>query len=444
MEPTLDIKITFQNSIIKGPDAQTVEGHPLRNWKIKLVAVENGKDKKGRLSELLDHVEYILHPTFENPRRVVTKEPYVLQEKGWGEFDMRIVLNFANNVATEVLLFDLSFMQSSYSVIRTVVFQNPTQELLALLRSSHGGRKRRANSLEKSSSSIANKKIRSPANAATARPREIEPGAATAAAGASSMSPSTPMFATQQQQQPNAGYSSNYSISPQSFASPSAATSGMLTSPYDYTRSIKTPQAEYDNHHHPHHNNHHYMSDLSDTDERPATVPTHQGGGGGRSESSGGSSYGNTYDGRNNNNHHHHHRPQQNGYGKHHHGSSSSSENSNTGEDNDHKHDGNGQEAHIVDDVYTESDLDHVNPIHGSDMSPDMRRAWGIPDNVNMLELARRLSNMDTARLADIQELIEKWRTDEMIVEEKEDEVVMDLYSLGPELLTRLWEYCQS
>lgn len=69
MEPTLDIKITFQNSIIKGPDAQTVEGHPLRNWKIKLVDVENGKDKKGRLSELLDHVEYILHPTFENPRR---------------------------------------------------------------------------------------------------------------------------------------------------------------------------------------------------------------------------------------------------------------------------------------------------------------------------------------------------------------------------------------
>ncbi|CDS07213.1 hypothetical protein LRAMOSA09736 [Lichtheimia ramosa] len=419
MEPTLDIKITFQNSIIKGPDAQTVEGHPLRNWKIKLVAVENGKDKKGRLSELLDHVEYILHPTFENPRRVVTKEPYVLQEKGWGEFDMRIVLNFANNVATEVLLFDLSFMQSSYSVIRTVVFQNPTQELLALLRSSHGGRKRRANSLEKSS--MASKKIRSPANAATAR---VEPGAA------SSMSPSTPMFATQQQQQQ--GYSSTYSASPQSFASPSAATSGMLTSPYDYTRSIKTPQAEY------HHSNHHpYMSESSDTEERPATVPTtttttHHAGG--RSESSGGSSYGNTLDGRN-------HRPQQNGYGKHHHGSSSSSE---TGEDQDQKHEGNGQETHIVDDVYTESDLDHVNPIHGSDMSPDMRRAWGIPDNVNMLELARRLSTMDSARLADIQELVEKWRTDEMVVEEKEDEVVMDLYSLGPELLTRLWEFCQS
>lgn len=37
-----------------------------------------------------------------------------------------------------------------------------------------------------------------------------------------------------------------------------------------------------------------------------------------------------------------------------------------------------------------------------------------------MLELARRLSTMDSARLADIQELVEKWRTDEMVVEEKE------------------------
>ena len=69
MELTQDIKITCQNSIIKGAGAQTFDGHPLRNWKIKLVAVDNGKEKKGRLSELLDHVEYILHPTFTDPRR---------------------------------------------------------------------------------------------------------------------------------------------------------------------------------------------------------------------------------------------------------------------------------------------------------------------------------------------------------------------------------------
>lgn len=45
------------------------EGHPWRNWKIRVVAVDNHREKKGKLSYLLDHVEYILHPTFENPRR---------------------------------------------------------------------------------------------------------------------------------------------------------------------------------------------------------------------------------------------------------------------------------------------------------------------------------------------------------------------------------------
>lgn len=36
---------------------------------MSLVAVDNGKEVKGKASLILDHVEYILHPTFENPRR---------------------------------------------------------------------------------------------------------------------------------------------------------------------------------------------------------------------------------------------------------------------------------------------------------------------------------------------------------------------------------------
>jgi transcription initiation factor IIF auxiliary subunit len=49
--------------------AKASEGHPWRNWKIRVVAVDNNREKKGKLSYLLDHVEYMLHPTFENPRR---------------------------------------------------------------------------------------------------------------------------------------------------------------------------------------------------------------------------------------------------------------------------------------------------------------------------------------------------------------------------------------
>lgn len=66
---TQDIKITCENNIIKGPGAKSVDGHPWRNWKITLIAMDDGKEVKGKLSTILDHVEYILHPTFEEPRR---------------------------------------------------------------------------------------------------------------------------------------------------------------------------------------------------------------------------------------------------------------------------------------------------------------------------------------------------------------------------------------
>jgi len=42
---------------------------PCRNWKIRVVAVDNNREKKGKLNHLLEHVEYWLHPTFENPVR---------------------------------------------------------------------------------------------------------------------------------------------------------------------------------------------------------------------------------------------------------------------------------------------------------------------------------------------------------------------------------------
>lgn len=57
------------NSVIKGIGAKSSEGHPWRKWKISLVAMDGEKEVKGKLSMILDHVCYILHPTFEDPRR---------------------------------------------------------------------------------------------------------------------------------------------------------------------------------------------------------------------------------------------------------------------------------------------------------------------------------------------------------------------------------------
>ncbi|KAI8637779.1 yeats family-domain-containing protein [Parasitella parasitica] len=131
---TQDIKISCHNSVIKGIGAKSNEGHPWRNWKITLVAMDGEREVKGKLSMILDHVEYILHPTFEDPRRVKTEEPYILQEKGWGEFDMRVVLYFTDNITDpQVLLFDLNFALSNYSITHSIEFPNASPELVKLL-----------------------------------------------------------------------------------------------------------------------------------------------------------------------------------------------------------------------------------------------------------------------------------------------------------------------
>ncbi|GAN05306.1 transcription initiation factor TFIID subunit 14 [Mucor ambiguus] len=131
---TQDIKISCHNSVIKGHGAKSNDGHPWRNWKITLVAMDGEREVKGKLSMILDHVEYILHPTFEEPRRVKKEEPYVLQEKGWGEFDMRVVLYFTDNITDpQVLLFDLNFALASYSITHSVEFPNASTELVRLL-----------------------------------------------------------------------------------------------------------------------------------------------------------------------------------------------------------------------------------------------------------------------------------------------------------------------
>ncbi|CEJ00754.1 hypothetical protein RMCBS344292_14802 [Rhizopus microsporus] len=129
-----DFKISSHNSVIKGASAKNSNGHPWRDWQVSLVAVDNGKEVKGKASLILDHVEYILHPTFENPRRVKTKEPYLLQEQGWGEFDLRALLHFTNNLAApKIIVFDLNFTQSNYSIIERVEFSNASPELVQLL-----------------------------------------------------------------------------------------------------------------------------------------------------------------------------------------------------------------------------------------------------------------------------------------------------------------------
>jgi transcription initiation factor TFIID/TFIIF subunit len=100
----------------------------------------------------VDHVEYILHQTFEPPVRSksfllsfsgypllqfnqmavdtvvplfsleVNEFPFQLQEQGWGEFDMKIMLHFVDkSVPPFVLDHDLHFQSTHYEVPQTIV-----------------------------------------------------------------------------------------------------------------------------------------------------------------------------------------------------------------------------------------------------------------------------------------------------------------------------------
>jgi len=46
------------------------------------------------LSHVLKKVTFVLHESFQNPKRDVEFPPYELTEVGWGEFDIIVTLHF--------------------------------------------------------------------------------------------------------------------------------------------------------------------------------------------------------------------------------------------------------------------------------------------------------------------------------------------------------------
>ncbi|KAF9351999.1 hypothetical protein BGX26_010096 [Mortierella sp. AD094] len=114
-----EIKVITDQNVVKG---QKQKGFPMRKWKISLCGVNaNGEDEP---MPYVDHVEYILHHTFEPPVRKVTEYPFSLHEKGWGEFDMKIMLHFTDkSVPPFVLDHDLNFQSTHYEVPQTISFR---------------------------------------------------------------------------------------------------------------------------------------------------------------------------------------------------------------------------------------------------------------------------------------------------------------------------------
>ncbi|KAI7901160.1 yeats family-domain-containing protein [Cokeromyces recurvatus] len=326
-----DIKIICQNHVMKG-NSRASEGHPWRNWKIKLVAVDNHRENKGKLNHLLDHVEYILHPTFDNPRRVFVKEPYLLQEKGWGEFDMRVILYFKNHVTEpENIFFDLHFREHTYTIMHRIFFNNPSTDLIQLLNSVSININNNDSSLSPSSYNEYHKKRRT--------------------------SPLITNNSKKVRTPPSPAQFSDGSLTPSSYNTmkyPTSPSTNMVLNGNEVTTEDL----------------------LNRTSRQKRTNQYHQ-------------------------------------------------------------------EGIIIDDVYDEKDLENVNPIHNKFVDKNIRLAWGLPQGFDILELARRLSSRTMDQTEEIESIIKSHKKEDMLVEENDDEFVVDLYSLGPDLLNLLWDYTE-
>ncbi|KAF2126841.1 SAS complex, SAS5 subunit/transcription initiation factor IID, subunit 14 [Dothidotthia symphoricarpi CBS 119687] len=126
------VKIITHQKATNAPSE--VEGFPMRAWSIEIWLV--GGDDQEVMPTVFEKATYNLHPSFPKPKHVIKKAPFRIDENGWGEFDMQIVLSTIGKGGEFTLGHDLNFQAERYEAKHQVTFRNPRPELLALLQES--------------------------------------------------------------------------------------------------------------------------------------------------------------------------------------------------------------------------------------------------------------------------------------------------------------------
>jgi len=125
------IKLVTEQNQIEKPSG--VEGFPLRKWNITIFLVnDRGEDVP---ATIFDKVLYKLHPSFEaRANQTFKKPPFKIEEEGWGEFDMQLVLTAGDKDHT--IEHDLNFQTNRYESKHNITFKNPKPALMDKLRES--------------------------------------------------------------------------------------------------------------------------------------------------------------------------------------------------------------------------------------------------------------------------------------------------------------------
>ncbi|TKA62236.1 hypothetical protein B0A55_11698 [Friedmanniomyces simplex] len=115
------------------PDSEV----PMRNWSIEIYLV--GPEGDDLPAACFEKATYVLHESFGKRQRQIFKTPpFTVKEKGWGEFDMQIILSPVGmpKGGDQIINHDLNFQQEEYESTHSVTFRNPKDRLLDLLRDS--------------------------------------------------------------------------------------------------------------------------------------------------------------------------------------------------------------------------------------------------------------------------------------------------------------------
>jgi len=91
----------------------------MREWSIE-VWLLNDRDEDVPAT-IFEKATYELHPSFPKPRQTFKKPPFKIEEEGWGEFDMQILLTTLHRGGDHTLSHDLNFAQEQYESKHTIV-----------------------------------------------------------------------------------------------------------------------------------------------------------------------------------------------------------------------------------------------------------------------------------------------------------------------------------
>ncbi|KAI0390417.1 transcription initiation factor IIF-like protein [Xylariaceae sp. FL0594] len=104
---------------------------PMKEWSVKLYLLDQDGNK--HTANCFTKVTYNLHPSFDEPLQTFHEPPFTCTNEGWGEFEMSIDM-YTTEKAKITVYHDLNFQSPEYKNEHPIVFKNPSQALVQVLR----------------------------------------------------------------------------------------------------------------------------------------------------------------------------------------------------------------------------------------------------------------------------------------------------------------------